>query len=328
MNWKIKAHLLAVTSRLPGGKDAYHLAQRLAGTNRLQAEESLRRCFEVVDLIRAGGQDVSGAKVVEIGTGWRPFLPMVLRLAGAERIVTFDVNPWLTHRYAIETCDAIAARLEKIADRLGFEQSAVQDRYATARKHDQTLEGLLTGFSIEYRCPADARRTGLEAGTMDVVCSTNVLEHIPGDMLTEIHNESFRVLSSGGISVHRIDPGDHFRLVDGSITGANFLRYSKDEWHWYGGSGLSYHNRLRCVEHRRLLESSGFNVPVERIRTDERAAAAIRSGELSVHEDFRHFTPEELAGDLIAVVGVKPNSAGTFSARNGQPSLTTNVNLP
>lgn len=35
MNWRMKAHLLAVLSRLPAGRKAYHRLQRVAGTNRL-----------------------------------------------------------------------------------------------------------------------------------------------------------------------------------------------------------------------------------------------------------------------------------------------------
>ena len=38
MNWKIKAHSLAVLSRLPAGRQMYHWLQRCAGTNKLQVE--------------------------------------------------------------------------------------------------------------------------------------------------------------------------------------------------------------------------------------------------------------------------------------------------
>ena len=73
-------------------------------TNRLNLAESLSRCVDIIDL-RSGkpGMTQSRGTVVEIGTGWRPFLPFILSLLGAERVITIDVHPWLTSDYALET---------------------------------------------------------------------------------------------------------------------------------------------------------------------------------------------------------------------------------
>src|SRR5688572_23706562 len=99
MHWKVKAHLLAVLSRMRGGTATYHFLQRRVGTNRLDADESIARCAEVLQLLRQGGVIGRGV-AVEIGTGWRPFLPFVLYLSGFDRVITLDVNPWLDVKYA------------------------------------------------------------------------------------------------------------------------------------------------------------------------------------------------------------------------------------
>src|SRR5437660_1262474 len=103
MNWKVKAHAMALLSRAPGGKRLYHLLQRCLGSNALNTPEATRRAVEIVRLMAEAGKRPHGATFVEIGTGWRPFVPFILYLAGAERVITFDINPWLTGAYAFET---------------------------------------------------------------------------------------------------------------------------------------------------------------------------------------------------------------------------------
>ena len=303
MKWKMKAHTLAVLSRVPGGKRLYHSAQRWAGSNQLPADEGLSRSLEIVELIREAGKDPSGGTYLEIGTGWHPFLPFLLHLVGAERIITVDVNPWLSEAYAFETARAIGTQLGRVAHQLGLDPERIESRYRAAISNGNSLAELLGGFGVEYRCPADARTTGLPDGSVDFVCSSNVLEHISPDVLSDIHGESRRVLKTGGLAVHRFNPQDHYCRGDRSITGVNFLQYSPREWYWYGGSGLSYHNRLRCVEHRSLLGRAGFEIAVDRVRVDKRAQALIESKTIPIHEDFQRFTPSELAADYMWLVG-------------------------
>jgi hypothetical protein len=305
MNWKLKAHGMAVLSRLPAGRWLYHSLQSALRTNRLAPEEGVLRAVEVCQLIAQAGQSIEGATVLEIGTGWRPFVPFLLSLVGAKRVITFDVNPWLNLAYATETYRVMEPHLALAASRLGVAADSIRQRYDRASRAAATLADLLGGLRIEYRCPGDASRTGLPDGGVDSVCSSNVLEHVPPDALRAIHGESFRVLRDGGLVVHRFNPADHFATVDGSITTVNFLRYSPREWHWYGGSGLSYHNRLRCVQHRELFESIGFSTVVDKVRVDSRGAEAIEKGALPVHPDFARYTPEQLAGGYMWFVGRK-----------------------
>jgi SAM-dependent methyltransferase len=306
MNWKLKAHTLALLSRLPWGSRIYHTCQARFGTNQLDADESVHRALEIVQLIREAGRDPFNGVYVEIGTGWRPFLPFLLRLLGADRIITFDVNRWLTEAYAQETFQALESRLPAIAEQLGLGVSDLQKRYQVAARRSK--EGLLQAFEVEYRCPADARRTGLANGSVDFVCSSNVLEHVPPEILREIHEESIRILRPGGLAVHRFNPGDHASHIDSSATAVNFLRYSGRQWHWYGGSGLGYHNRLRCIQHQSLLEAAEFSVLIKRVRIDSASVDAIRSGKQTVHPDFAGFLPEELAADYMWLVGMRPQN--------------------
>ena len=306
MNWKLKGHVMAVLSRLPGGHRAYHLLQRLMGTNRMSIEKDISKALEILDMIHIAGQSAEGRVFLEIGTGWRPFVPFVLYLAGAKRILTLDINPWLTKAYAFETFRGLASELDSIAIRARVEETLVRTRYAAATPKTDSLLELLNGFHVEYVCPGDARTTGLDEASIDYVVSSNVFEHIPRDILRDIHAETHRILKPGGMSVHRFNPQDHYSWVDPSITGANFLQFSEAEWNWYGGSGLAFHNRLRCRQHTELFLEAGLIEVVNKVRVNGPAAEAIRNGSLSVHKDFAGFSPEELAGDYMWAAYQRP----------------------
>jgi hypothetical protein len=323
MNWKLKAHSLALLSRLPAGRGTYHWMQRVLGTTNLQVDESIRRSLEVITLAREAGANLADGTWLEVGTGWRPLLPFVLFLIGVKRIITLDVNPWLTERYAFETFAALEGQLERLAAETGQPAVEVRSRYQRIRQCGSRPAGLLQACHIEYRCPADAGATGLPDKSADVVCSSNVLEHITPFELSRIHRESFRILREDGLAVHRLNPADHFSHVDSSITGANFLRYSEAQWRWYGGTGLAYHNRLRCPQHERLLTEAGFGIEISRVRTDERTVVAIVSGALPVHRDFSGFSAEELAADYMWLVGWKaPSTCPIRPTRNQSRSLS------
>ncbi|MDA1018467.1 MAG: methyltransferase domain-containing protein [Planctomycetota bacterium] len=304
MNWKTKAHILAILSRLPGGRSLYHKLQSALGTNRLNVDEGVARAMELVELIYEGGRQLRGSAVVEVGTGWRPFVPFIFHLLGADSIRTLDINPWLNRDYAFETFHALEDQLEAIAARAGVDESFVRERYIRATPSDTSLESLLRGFHVNYVYPGDARATGLKSGSIDFVVSSNVLEHVQPEILSVIHIESRRILGADGLAVHRFNPEDHYVGVDRSITGANFLQFSEREWKWYGGTGLAYHNRLRCCEHRELFERAGFDMRVDRRRMDGKGLAAIKNGSLQVHADFARFSPEDLATDYMWTVAM------------------------
>jgi hypothetical protein len=306
MNWKLKAHVLAILSRVPGGRKAYHFLQRSVGIDKADTTEYVRRALEIVDMIREAGGNLRNATYVEIGTGWRPFLPFILYLSGGEKIISLDINPWLNQEYAFQTWRALETQLPTMASRLGLSYSELRDRYQHASQA-RDLPTLLRAFHMDYRCPGDARRTALPEQSVDFVCSSNVLQHVPPDILRDIHKESYRILRPGGLAVHRCCLDDNFSHADRSITGAHFLRFSQRQWYWFGGSGLAYQNRLRAVQVRQLLEEAGFSVLTNRVRVDSPSLEAITTGRQPIHQDFAKFTPEELAASYLWLVGRRPD---------------------
>src|SRR5438128_513957 len=142
----MKALALGVLSCMPGGPKTYHALQVLLRTNKPQPDEYLSRALEVPDMIRAQGGSPQDASFLEIGTGWRPFLPFLLSLLGASRVLTLDVNPWLDRNYALQTHEALGARLGVIAGRLGVDLDDLRRRFQAADRHTADLGGLLDAY--------------------------------------------------------------------------------------------------------------------------------------------------------------------------------------
>lgn len=307
MRWLVKSALLACMSRVPAGRIAYHRLQKTLGTNKLDFMESMSRSLELIEMIKTGGVEIEGMRCVEIGTGWRPFVAMLMRLAGAESIVTYDVNPWLDQQYAFETYKVLRENLDSVATEIGISSTTARERLPEV-KQSTSLSETLKLFHIEYRCPGDARATQLETDSVDVVLSSNVLEHIPSEVLEEIHRESFRILRPGGVVAHRFNPGDHFSHSDSRITGSNFLKYSDKSWYWIGGSGLAFHNRMRCSEHLDLFCSAGFEIVEQRVRRDLQAEQAVKNGELIPHAKYANYSIQDLCADYMWVTAQVPES--------------------
>jgi SAM-dependent methyltransferase len=303
--WRLKACALAVLSRVPAGRHAYLALQTFAGTTRLKADEGLRCAIELAAMVREAGRDPGGLVVLEVGTGWHPFVPALLHLIGADRVITIDKNPWLTWSSASQTFAALADRLDTIGKGLAIDVADVQRRYEeAARRQSHDLPSLLSALNTDYRYPVSAERTGLPDASIDVVCSSNVLEHLPLETLRGLHAESRRILKPGGLAVHRLNPGDHYSGSDKSISSVNFLQYSERRWRLYG-SGLAYHNRLRCSQHRQILEDAGFLIRVDRRRVDDDALALLRREHIALDRAFANFSLEDLAADYMWMVGVK-----------------------
>src|SRR5262249_3632127 len=114
-------------------------------------------------------------------------------------------------------------------------------------------------YGIDYWAPCDARRTQLEAGSIDWITSTNTLEHIPLQDIHAILQECRRLLRDDGLMSCLIDYEDHYSYFDHSISGYNFLQYSDEAWAFFNPA-LYYQNRLRHRDYLDLFQSAGFEV--------------------------------------------------------------------
>jgi hypothetical protein len=159
-----------------------------------------------------------------------------------------------------------------------------------------SFEDLERLYRIQYHAPGDARSTGLPDRSVDFICSTAVMEHIPEPEIRAILGECRRIATARARFSFIIDYHDHYGTADGEITLWNFYRYSEKEWRKFNPSN-HYQNRLRHSDHERIFGELGLDtVKVQRIIPDW-AEPSLKK--VPVCDEFARYSRD----DLLAASG-------------------------
>ena len=227
--------------------------------------------------------------VLEVGTGWIPTIPRMLKACGAERIILTDIE-----RLSDSTTFNYASNLvEKSLDRLAEVSCAEQ----------QLLKANLFRLNVEeYRCPP--RLDELQSNSVDLVYSRTVLEHIPEPVLRELLAEWRRRLRPGGFCIHLIDNSDHFEHRDKSLSRLNFLTLSDRAWKFACFNPQNYQNRLRHSDCLKLFGNTGYDLVYVDGKPDAQALADL--DHLAIDKKFAGYDREDLAILTSVIVARKP----------------------
>ena len=290
MDWRLKALIQQMLSRVPRGERVNHVFQRYI-TRSLPTGDA--GCVTIVaqagehvrTVARHSRHPVGDAVFYEFGAGWDLMIPLAYYGLGVNRQILVDVRPLLRP----ELVNATIAQFARLAPQLGLTRLPSQ---RIPYDRPTALELLRECYGIEYRAPSDARATGIPPAAVDYITSTNTLEHVPQDDVVRILAECRRILADDGVMSFRIDYQDHFAYFDRRISVYNFLRYSERAWTWYNPA-LHYQNRLRHSDYLRTIDATGFEV-LEEHRTDATEADRALLRTLPVDRRFRHYAPPDL----------------------------------
>jgi hypothetical protein len=233
--------------------------------------------------------DLRDVTALEIGTGWFPVVPIGMALSGVRRFYSIDMQDLLSHECVVKTLERYEQQILAGAVTIEAEDALERVQGLLARTSELDARGLLAALGIESLL-RDARDTGLQADSIDLVCSNNTLEHIPRPVIASLFREFERLSSARGIMSHHIDLADHYVNFDASITVYNFLQYSSSRWSLFNND-LQYQNRLRVSDYRQLLDDTGWELVDEEDISDP--IEVLRSVELA--EEFRRYREEDLA---------------------------------
>lgn len=296
MDWRAKAVVQNILSSVPLGERINNSLQvRVGGLHHFDAEVrgKLNDWIGIMKLLAECKIDVRDATTLEIGTGWFPTLPVCFWLAGTRNCITYDLRPHLRQEMTGRMISVLHRHLDVLAGAANIALAKVRQRYA------EIGEDVLRSCSITYVAPGDASRTGLPDGSVDIVFSNSVLEHVTREALSAIMHETRRILRPSGVAVHCVACNDHYAHFDRRISYVNYLRFSEKNWRRWNNA-LHYQNRLRARDFLELAQESGLRVLAERQYIRPGVESALLS--LPIAEDFRSYTRAELAATTVNFV--------------------------
>lgn len=309
MHWRIKGLLQKALGATPGGAALHYLLQRRFGGLRDPRREiglKIDDWEQMVRQLRDAGLDIRGARLLEIGSGWYPTLPLACHLAGAARVHTCDLNRLLKPELMRLCIDELQRHLPRIAAACEAPLSEVEARHARLRAaaaHSGDPATLTEG-TIDYRAPADvADDPGLADGSIDAVFSNSVLEHVPPEAIARIHRASLRLLRPGGWIFHSVNCGDHYAYVDPRIHQLHYLRFGAREWAFWNNRFL-YQNRLRAHQFVDGAREAGFEIVLDTAHPRPQRLAQLQA--MTVAPEFAHIPPERLCVTTVDFIGRKP----------------------
>lgn len=301
MNWKLKALITDLVSRLPSAisTEAYYQIQRHSGglkKGTLNPTVKFEMAARMCGLIREHGRSHVARFFLEIGTGRRINLPVALWLCGAEKVLTLDITRLLTEELVKEDMQYIKNNQAEIRSSL----SSFMDEHRFIELQrllsaSWRLKDLLKLCNIEYLAPGDATNLKLPSRSVDFQVSVSAFEHIPPDTLEKIINECNRVLKDDGLFINIVDFRDHFYYSDKTISPINFLQFSDEQWKRIAGNKFAYTNRFRIDDVLSLIKTSGQRILAMHCTNDDSVLDLIKNGKLSLHPKFKNKSAEELS---------------------------------
>ncbi len=298
MRWKAKGLIQKTLSLLPGGCRCNHFLQKNIG--QLRGDANIHGAFRedvsvLFERIAQLGLDPRDSRILEIGTGWLPVFPLSLALAGFRNIHTVDIYPHLRPAAARRTLLALQAHLDDPALLLFTTPDAARERFDRFLRSDDVIAA--TG--IVYDAPANATSTRLPPGSLDLITSNNVLEHVPHPVLLDLFAEGKRLLGPGGRLLHCVNCGDHYAYADPKVTQANYLQYTSEEWSRWNNS-IQFQNRLRPMDFTGMADGYGFRVDSAEFTPNPKALKQIET--MQIAPEFRHYPIDQLASTSLTLI--------------------------
>ncbi|MFX1521493.1 MAG: methyltransferase domain-containing protein [Promethearchaeota archaeon] len=274
------------------GEKINYMLQR---ANKSHSEEKIKE--RIIGLVKAMRKidvhvPLAGATVVEIGTGWEPICTILLYLMGVKICHTYDHVRHVRFNLAEMLVRIIENQLDEISKISSISLSILEERLSKL-KTSTNLDDFLSKANINYHAPADASKTGLEEGSVDLVYSYAVLQAVPEKVIYDLTIESKRILKKSGVAYHVIGLHDPYVGFDKSITRVNFLKYPESLWSFFIKNKISYNNRLREKQYLDIFKECGAKIVWLENKMDPNDIEYLKN--MKIDKSFHGMSYEELA---------------------------------
>lgn len=304
--WKLKAVVQKSISVLPNAQYVNTLFQKYV-TKGLRLDDEhfgykLKHAKDhLVYFTKWSELEIGSAKILELGTGWYPVIPIYLWLHGANEIHTMDLRKWTSTERLHTTIDKMIEKQGAVMDK-GFDKSRWQ-KLLELRKSNAVEESVFEQLGI-VPWIGDARETTYADDEFDFICSNNTFEHVYEDVLRGILLEFRRVLNKeSGVMSHFIDMSDHFAHMDASITVYNFLQFSKDQWQKIDND-IQPQNRLRLSDY--LAMYADLIIPVSHVEKWPYDPDLL--DKIALHPEYDSYAKDDLAVVHAYLISKNPSS--------------------
>jgi SAM-dependent methyltransferase len=307
MHWRIKGLLQKTLGILPGGETLHYQLQRRFGGMRNPRREIQLKIEDwdgMVKQLRLVGAEIQGARLMEVGSGWYPALPLACYLGGAACVYTCDLNRLLKPDLMRLCIEVLGDELPRIAAVSQVPLADVQARYrrlTAAIAASDPAE--LTDGVIVYRAPADAADPGLDDGAIDILFSNSVLEHVPPNAIERLHRGSLRLLRPGGWVFHSVNCGDHYAYADPNVHQLHYLQFTDRQWAFWNNRFL-YQNRLRAHQFVETARDAGFEILLDTSHARPQRLEQLRA--MTAAPEFVGIPEEKLCITTVDFIGRKP----------------------
>jgi hypothetical protein len=288
MNWQFKALAFQLLDKFYqyGGRNIHYLGQRYV-TKRLPRkiepiEKTAADFLAHIDAFKKYFGSLNNATYFEFGAGWDIYSNLVMYCYGIKKQIVVDIKPLIKP----DLVNSVITTLQK--------NTLVNSKHQPHKllTQDNYLEELKQFYGIYYYGHSDARKTEFSDRSIDLIATTNTLEHIPPSSLKSILQECYRLCHERSVISMKIDYSDHYAHTDKKITPYNFLQYNDRFWS-YLNPDIHYQNRLRHSDYRQMFQECGFKIISENFYTPFNGKEQLKS--IKLDKNFADYQIEELA---------------------------------
>jgi len=238
-----------------------------------------------------------GMKILELGTGWVHWESLYISLFYDVEVIAFDV--W-DNRQLLGFKTYASQLLNELHNIKRPEKQLNRAKSLLKRLKDcDNFDDIYEILNITYLIDETGSLKNVSDDSIDLIYSSDVLEHIPIKSVGSLFKDMHRVLKVNGLSAHWVVPFDHLTIYDSSLNGKNYLQYSEKKWKLLFENKVQYINRLQMSEWVELFNKHSFKLIhcfVEQ-RTD--------ISELHVSNRFSHLSNDDLECGVFSIIGQK-----------------------
>jgi hypothetical protein len=152
----------------------------------------------------------------------------------------------------------------------------------------KSFEAAYEVLGIRYMIDSDGRLDAVNTDGVDLVYSSDVMEHIPESTLPRLADSLRRILREGGHVSQQIVQADHLCIYDRKVHAKNYLRYSERAWKLRFENDVQYVNRWQHSDFLRLFHAHGFRV------VDEEIVSRADTSQIAVAPRWRSYDRNDL----------------------------------